>query len=315
MPRPKRAFVRFIARTLKGARPAPFPGFIEPCHPTLRAKAPSGERWQYEVKLDGYRAQLHWTGSAKVFTRNGHDWSDKFSLICQAAAEIPAHNAILDGEIVVQGENGVPDFHAMRSAMSRGQGRLLFYAFDLLHLDGFDLRPAPLEGRRRVLAGLLEGKPGGRILMSETIDEPGEVLYRHACEMGLEGIVAKRADAPYRSGRVETWIKVKCIKALRLPIIGYVPAKGNSIAALRLGRRDGKQLVYAGKVGTGFTAKSAVSVRERLEPLIRARAPLAKPLIKKGTIWVEPKIEAEIAYLELTDDGMVRHASFKGLKP
>src|SRR6185295_2819200 len=128
-----------------------------------------------------------------------------------------------------------------------------------------------------------------------------------------EGIVAKRVDRPYRSGRGETWIKVKAKRAMTLPIIGYVPAAGGSIAALRLGRREGRKLVYAGKVGTGFSARSAQSVRERLLPLHRPTAPLGKPLTKKGTIWVEPKLSAAIELTELTDDGLVRHASFKGL--
>jgi bifunctional non-homologous end joining protein LigD len=130
----------------------------------------------------------------------------------------------------------------------------------------------------------------------------------------MEGIVAKRTDAPYRSGRVQSWVKVKCIRRLSLPIIGYVPQKGNSIAAIRLGRPEGRALVYAGKAGTGFTVKSAQSVRERLAPLHRKTPPLTKPLKRPDTIWVEPRVIADIAFTELTEDGMLRHASFKGLK-
>ena len=150
---------------------------------------------------------------------------------------------MLDGEIVVPGKNGVPDALPLRSAMSRGQDRLLYYAFDLLHLDGYELR-APLADRRGVLAQLLIGSPGRRILMSETINfgEPPARLFQHACDLGMEGLVAKRVDAPYRSGRVQSWIKVKCIRRLALPIIGFVPQKGNSIAAIRLGRHDGREL-------------------------------------------------------------------------
>jgi bifunctional non-homologous end joining protein LigD len=178
------------------------------------------------------------------------------------------------------------------------------------------LRGASLTDRRGVLAQLLAGAPGGRILMSETIilDEPPALLFKHACELGMEGIVAKRADAPYRSGRVQSWIKVKCIRRLALPIIGYVPSKGNTIAAIRLGRHDGRELIYAGKAGTGFTVKSAQSVRERLLPLHRKTPPLAKPLKRPDTIRVEPDMIADIAFTELTEDGMLRHAIFKGLK-
>jgi bifunctional non-homologous end joining protein LigD len=308
--------VRFIARTLKGAKTAPFPTFIEPCKPTLKPKPPVGDKWQYEIKLDGYRVQLHVRGGkATVFTSSGLDWSDRFATIAEAAKQIPANAAVLDGEVVVQNDDGIPDFGALRAAIGREPHRLLFYTFDILHLDGFDLRGAALSDRRRILAMLIEKLPRAPILLSETIDEPGDVLFQHACEMGLEGIVAKRSDAPYRSGRVETWIKVKCLKAIRLAGIGYVPAKGNSIAALRLARREGDKLVYAGKVGTGFSVLTAQSVRARLEPLMRKTPPTAKPLNRPDTTWVEPTVEADIACIDLTDDGMVRHANFKGLKP
>ena len=302
---------------MTGVTQAPFPGFIEPMHPTQHAKVPTGAQWQYEIKLDGWRGQLHLRASvAKMFSRNGHDITDKCATIATAAGDIQARTAIFDGEIVVvQDSRGVPDFLALRSAMSRGQGRLLFFAFDLMHLDGFDLRAASLADRRAVLKQVLANKPGGRILMSETIDleEPPALLYRHACELGMEGLVAKRVDAPYRSGRVQSWIKVKCVRRLALPIIGYVPS-GNTIVAIRLGRHDGRELVYAGKAGTGFTVKSAQSVRERFLPLHRKTPPLAKPLKRPDTIWVEPQVEADIAFTEITDDGMLRHASFKGLR-
>jgi bifunctional non-homologous end joining protein LigD len=296
---PRQAFRKLVLRTLSGVTPAPFPGFIEPMHPTQHAKVPAGAQWQYEIKLDGWRGQLHMrNGAAKMFSRNGNNITDRCTTIATAAGELPASAAVLDGEIVVQDSRGIPDFLALRSAMTRGQGRLLFFAFDLLHLDGFDLRAAALADRRGVLKQLLANEPGGRILMSETIDfeEPPALLFQHACELGMEGIVAKRADAPYRSGRVQSWIKVKCIRRMALPIIGYVPQKGNSIAAIR------------------FSTKSAQSVRERLAPLHRKTPPLAKPLKRTDTIWVEPAVIADIAFTELTEDGMLRHASFKGLK-
>jgi bifunctional non-homologous end joining protein LigD len=131
--------------------------------------------------------------------------------------------------------------------------------------------------------------------------------------MGLEGIVAKRADAPYRSGTSTTWLKIKCVTSLRFSVVGFVPSGANSIAALRLGRREGRELVYVGKAGSGFTAQSARDVRSRLEPLIRARPALTRPLKKRDTSWVEPKIEAEIEFRGMTSDGMLRHPVFKGL--
>jgi bifunctional non-homologous end joining protein LigD len=307
--------LRKLLASIPGAKPAPYPGLIEFCHPTLRPKLPMGARWQYEIKFDGYRAQLHLNeGKPRAFSRNGLDWSEQFATLCQAAAAIPATSIVIDGEVIVPGQNGLPDFGAVRGAINTAQNRLIYYAFDLLHLDGFDLRGASLEARRQVLAKVVAREPGGRILLSETIAAgDGIDLMRHACEIGLEGIVAKRADSPYRSGRQESWIKVRCLKALNFPVIGYVPSRPNSIAAIRLARREAGGLVYAGKAGTGFTMKSAQDVRARLEPLMRRTPPTAKPLRKNDTVWVEPKLLARIEFRGVTEDGMLRHPSFKGL--
>jgi bifunctional non-homologous end joining protein LigD len=307
---------RFIARTLKGAKAAPYPGFVPFCHPRLKAKVPTGAGWLYEIKFDGYRSQLHLNaGKAKAYSRNGNDFTHDFAPICTAAERIAAKSIIIDGEVIVPDADGRPDFSALRSAIGKDPDRLLFYAFDLLYFDGLDIRDAPLIDRRSVLSHLVATLRGGRILLSETIDEPGERLMQRACALNLEGIVAKRADAPYRAGRVDTWQKIKCVQSLHFPVIGYVPAKGTSIAALRLGRREGKQIIYVGKAGTGFTAESANEARKRLEPLMRKTPPTAKPLRKKDTVWVEPKLEAEIEFRDISSDGMLRHASFKGLKP
>jgi bifunctional non-homologous end joining protein LigD len=277
---------------------------------------PIGPVWLYEIKFDGYRCQLHLNaGKAKAYSRNGNDFTHEFAPICAAAERIAAKSIIIDGEVIVPDADGRPDFSALRSAIGKDPDRLLFYAFDLLHFDGLDMRNAALVDRRSVLSHLVATLRGGRILLSETIDEPGETLMQHACDLNLEGIVAKRAEAPYRSGRVDIWQKIKCVKSLHFPIIGYVPAQGTSVAALRLGRREGNQLIYVGKAGTGFTVKSASEVRKRLEPLMRKTPPTAKPLRKKDTVWVEPTVEAEVEYRDITSDGMLRHASFKGLKP
>jgi bifunctional non-homologous end joining protein LigD len=304
MKTPRQGSPGFMLKTIAGAREEPFPTFIQPCKQTLRPKLPEGAKWQYEIKFDGYRAQLHKRGGkVTIFTSSGLDWSDKFATLCAGAAGISAGDVVLDGEIVAPNESGVPDFHALRAAIGRNPGRLLFYAFDLLHLDGIDMRGAALEHRRNALERLVPVPARGQIMLSETISEGGEEVLRHACAMGLEGIVAKRTDLPYRSGKVEGSIKVNCTKLMELAIVGFVPAKGRSIAALRLARREGKELVYAGKVGTGFTQKTAQSVRERLEPLLR----------KKDTVWVEPKLSARVQLLELTEDGQVRTGSFKGI--
>ena len=200
---PRQAFRQLVLRTLSGVTQANFPGFIEPMHPTQHAKPPAGARWQYEIKLDGWRGQLHLRNrTARMFSRNGNDLTAQCGTITAAAAELQANSVVMDGEIVVPGENGIPNFLALRSAMFGGQSKLLYYAFDLLHLDGYDLRGASLADRRGVLAQLLAGRPGGRLLVSETIDiqEPPDVLYRHACELGMEGIVPSERTRPIAPG-------------------------------------------------------------------------------------------------------------------
>jgi bifunctional non-homologous end joining protein LigD len=316
VPPPGRAMTRFIARAMEGAKTAPYPGFVPFCHPSLKAKVPTGAGWLYEIKFDGYRCQLHLNaGKAKAYSRNGNDFTREFAPVCAAAERIAARFIVIDGEVVVNDADGRPDFSALRSAIGTDPDRLLFYAFDLLYFDGLDIRDAGLIDRRSILSHLVGTLRGGRILMSETINEPGEILMQHACALNLEGIVAKRGGSPYRAGRVDTWQKIKCVQSLHFLIIGYVPAKGTSVAALRLGRREGERLIYVGKAGTGFTATSANEVRKRLEPLMRGTPPTAKPLRKKDTVWVEPSVEAEIEFRDITSDGMLRHASFKGLKP
>jgi bifunctional non-homologous end joining protein LigD len=303
-----------LAGTLTGVKEGPFSAFIEPSLATARAKPPTGALWQYEIKLDGYRVQLHKRGDAvRMFTRSGLDWTTEFAPLCKSATKIPAHNVVLDGEVIVQKADGTTNFNAVKLAIGNAPGELQYHAFDILHLDGFDLRGAALADRRRVLEQLIPGPIDHRLHVSGVFGGSGADLFRRVAEMGLEGIVAKRVDQPYRSGRGETWIKVKAKRKMTLPNIGYVPVGGASNAALRLGRREGGKQVYAGKVGTGFSARTAQDVRSRLLPLHRRDAPLAKPLAKKGTIWVEPKLSAAIELTEVTDDGLVRHASFKGL--
>jgi bifunctional non-homologous end joining protein LigD len=190
---------------------------------------------------------------------------------------------------------------------------MVYYAFDLLHLDGFDTRAAPLLKRKRVLQSFLgEAAAASPLVIYSGHFEDGADLYARARGMELEGVISKWTDAPYRSGRTEDWIKVKCWKRNRYVVVGFVPAAGG-ISALRLGRREGRELLYAGKVGTGFDRKSAADVRRQLEPLAVKRSPLTTPIKKPGTIWVEPRFEAEVAYGHITHDGLVRHPSFKRL--
>jgi bifunctional non-homologous end joining protein LigD len=209
---------------IRGAKPAPYPGFIAPCDPTLRERAPDGSDWLHEIKIDGYRAQLHiHDGRVRVYSRSGYDWTEQFSQIARAAEGLWARELIVDGEATVLGKTGLPDFQALpRELAKKHSDRLTYQVFDLLYLDGRDLRGLPLIERKHALEEVLAGAPP-KIAPAEFIDrQDGESVFRHACELGVEGIVSKRRDAPYRSGRQETWIKLKCTKSDTFPIVAFV---------------------------------------------------------------------------------------------
>jgi bifunctional non-homologous end joining protein LigD len=303
--------------SVPGARRSDKPGFIEPCDPTLRDSAPSGAEWLHEIKSDGYRAQAHIRrGNAMVYSRSGYDWTEQFRGIADALRGLQ-HEAIIDGEAVVLGSRGVPDYEALRRELGRkNSGRLIFHAFDLLYLDGFDLRQAPLIERKRLLRELLEGAQA-KISYIDFIEEDGEAVFAHACRLGVEGIISKRKDAPYRSGRVESWLKRKCTKSDDYPIIAFVEklgAKPRRIASLYIGRYEGDKLLYAGKVRTGYTEASAREVREVLDPLVRTKSPLAVAIKKPKATWVEPRVRCEVQYGGINEGGILREAVFKGLR-
>src|SRR4051812_11252088 len=306
------------AARVPGARKSPIPAYIEPCDPTLRERAPEGDDWRYEIKGDGYRAQLHLhDGAIKVYSRTGLDWTEQFSSIAAAARELKGHSAIIDGEAVVYGANGVPDFQQLRRELGKRKSpRVRYHAFDLLYLDGYDLRAATYLERKRLLQQLLDGAPE-TLMFVEGLEADGEQVFKAACELGIEGIVAKRADAPYRSGRQDSWIKLKCKKSETFPIVAFVEklgARPRKIASLYVGRRDGDKLVYAGKVRTGYTEVTARELRERLDPLIRKKSPLSVAVKKPKATWVDPEVDIEVEYGALTDDGLLREAVFKGLR-
>src|SRR5215211_7348296 len=304
--------------SVPGGRRAPLPGFIEPCDPTLREQPPSGDDWLYEIKADGYRAQVHLNeGKVTIYSRSGSNWTKQFTSVAEASAQLPASTAVLDGEAVVYGETGLPDFQALRRELGKWKtGRLVYHAFDLLYLDGFDLRNVAYVERKRLLQTLLAGPPE-QIVYVDYLEGDGEQIFRHACKMGLEGVLAKRRDAPYRSGRQESWIKLKCTKSDTFPIVAFVEKLGANprrIASLYLGRREGDKLLYAGKARSGYTETIAREIREKLDPLIVTKSPLSTPIKKPKATWVEPVVDAEIAYGGITDDGLLREAVFKGLR-
>ena len=298
---------------------AAFPGFVEPALATLRPAAPTGERWLHEIKFDGYRIQAHLRqGDARLLTRSGLDWTDRFAPVADALAALPG-TAVIDGEIVVEDASGISDFSALQADISEGRAdRFTYYAFDLLHADGEDLRPRPLVERKDRLAALLADAPEA-VRFSEHFDEEGEVMLRHACRLSLEGLISKRRDAPYRSGRTRDWIKSKCLNREAFAVLGYAPAANepDAIGALLLGEPDDGGFAPVGRVGTGFTRAVARDLHGRLEPLRRKTPgfPGKHPAdLLRGIRFVEPRLVAEVEYLARTREGTLRHASFRGLR-
>jgi bifunctional non-homologous end joining protein LigD len=274
----------------------------------------------HEVKFDGYRAQGHIDqGTTRIFTRRGFDWSDRFVAIVRALKHLSARSAVLDGEIVALNERGISDYPQLQAALARSESnRLTYYVFDVLYLDGFDLRDVPLIERKSTLRHLLNRSGAdGVIRLSEHFEADAADVFKNVCDMQLEGIVCKRRDAPYRSGRHETWLKIKCAKSGTYPIVAFVEklgAKPRRIASLYVGYRDGTHLLYAGKVATGFTEPVMRSLREQLDPFIRKTSPLSTAVKKPKATWVEPVLEAEVQFSATTAEGRLREAVFKGVR-
>ncbi|KAA2235555.1 DNA ligase D [Salinarimonas soli] len=306
----------------KGARKALLPTFVEPCLAKLAEEAPSGSDWLHEIKFDGYRLQARIDGTTVgLLTRKGLDWTARFAPVADALRELGLGSALIDGELVVEDDTGVSSFSALQADIKAGRGdRLVFYAFDLLYLDGTDLRSLALRERKDLLIGALDDLPaGGTVRWSEHLEEDGEALIRHACRMGLEGIVSKRAGSPYVSGRVDHWRKTKCTQRQEFVVAGYLPSTTSrkAVGSLVLGAYDGDRLVHVGRVGTGFPATTAGALWSDLDALSRPSAPFADPLpsdASRGVRWVRPDLVAEVEYRGWTADSLLRHASFKGLR-
>ena len=294
------------------------PKFREPQKATLVDNVPSGSGWIHEMKFDGYRCLLAiGGGDAKVYTRSGLDWSDKFPEIVEAARRMEVGSALLDGEIVKADEQGRTNFSALQQAISEGGRGLTLFLFDALEIEGEDVARLPNIERKARLASLVgEGQPP-TILYADHIVGAGEKLFEAMCEAGQEGIISKKADSPYRGARTKAWLKVKCTLRQEFVIVGWSPSdkKGRALRALLLAVNEDGKLRYAGKVGTGFSMATLHDLVERLTKIETEKAPLDVPRAEaRGAHWVKPKLVAEIAFAEFTSDGVVRHASFLGLR-
>jgi bifunctional non-homologous end joining protein LigD len=299
----------------------PLPAFIAPALATLSDKAPTAGKWIHEIKFDGYRLEARLdNGKVRLLTRKGLDWTNKFPSIAAAIAKLPADSALIDGEVVVEDDKGVSSFSLLQQALKGGDhSGMAFYAFDLMHLDRDDLRPLPLHTRKAALKKLMARAPAA-LRYSESIEEPGPALLKQACKLGLEGIVSKRADAAYHSGRGYDWIKTKCSDRQEFVVAGFVPstADRHAVGALVLGVYDNRALRYAGRTGTGFTHDSARSLYKKLNALKLDKTPFASvPAEERGVrtpVWVAPKLVAEVDFHGWTHGDRVRQASFQGLR-
>ena len=322
-PHRERTARKNVGRKKKAAHLVRLPDFIPPSLATLREKPPSGPGWVHEIKFDGYRMQARLDhGEVKLLTRKGLDWTTKFPNIATDVAQLPTDAALIDGEIVVEDGNGISNFSMLQAALKDGeQERFRYYVFDLFHLDGEDLIRQPLVERKAALKELLEqANSTGAISYSEHFEEDGQVVWQQACNMQLEGILSKRADVPYVSGRSDTFIKVKCATAQEFVVGGYSPSTSmpHAIGALVAGYyRDGK-LIYAGRIGTGYTHAVARGLWKQLHPLEIARPPFdempPEEARRRDVKWVEPKLVIELHFRGWTGDNLVRQAAFKGVR-
>lgn len=245
----------------------------------------------------------------KVFTRRGNDWTRRFRKIAHDAFLISASSAFIDGEVVVPAADGTTDFSVLQNELKGKSDKIAMVAFDLLYLNGFDLRKLPLVERKTLLKKLIAKTA---VQFSESFEVDGPEMFKHACGVGLEGVVSKVRDSRYSSGRGNDWVKKTCAQRETLPIAGFA-MKENKFDGLYLGRRSGEGLVYAGKVDHGFDGVSAKDLQARLKPLVRKTQPYAKRIAHRA-IWVEPSLLAEIEYRAKSAEGKVRHPFFKGIR-
>jgi bifunctional non-homologous end joining protein LigD len=309
---------------LPGARKAPLPRAFKPELATLSAVAPRGERWIHELKFDGYRMlAVIRDGKCRLITRKGNDWTVRFRAVAQAVEELPIDSAILDGEVVSLDEHGVSNFQQLQNQLKRGDlATLAYYLFDVPYYEGYDLTGVSQLGRKQFLAKVLAGYASDEstLRFSDHIHGDGAEVLNQACRRGLEGIVSKRIDAKYFQARSPDWLKTKCTKRQEFVIGGFSQPSGSRsfFGALLLGYydKDG-QLMYAGKVGTGFTTQSLHDVHRELKKHKTDKPAFTNPprgAGARGVTWVEPALVGEVEFTEWTGDGQLRHPSFQGLR-
>jgi bifunctional non-homologous end joining protein LigD len=310
---------------LPGACETTFPKKFTPQLATLVSRVPAGDDWLYELKFDGYRALTFVeNGKVRLVSRNDKDWTQRFRAVVEAVKKLRLKKAILDGEIVSLDQQGVSNFQQLQNSLKRGdEDSLVYYLFDVPYLHGYDLTQTPLLDRKEVLARLiLSANPAndGTLRYSDHIVGQGESVLQHACRSAMEGVIAKRAGSTYQQYRSPTWLKVKCLKQQEFVIGGYSKPEGSRVGfgALLLGYHDKNgSLIFAGRVGTGFSTQSLRQLTSELKKLIVDTSPFKSMMTgaeRRGVTWVKPKLVAEVEFTEWTSDGRLRHPSFQGLR-
>ena len=315
------------AADIAGAKSAKLPDFVPPQLATLVDSVPAGDQWLHEIKFDGYRILCRIENRrVSLLTREAQDWTRRFQFIADAARDLPVRQALLDGEIAALEPDGTTNFQLLQNSLNHGaSANIVYFVFDLLYLDGQDLTSSPLLSRKELLEQLFGeenrgNSPGASIHYSEHWVGQGEALFEKACQMGLEGTIAKRTDQPYRSGRSRDWLKIKSLKSQEFVIGGFSDPAGSRVglgALLLSVYDDEKKLRYAGRVGTGFNDQTLRELRARLDKLIQSSPSFVKPPVgreAKGVHWVKPELVGEVAFTGWTRDGILRHPSFKGLR-
>lgn len=313
------------AAWLESTPEAPMPQFIAPQLATPAQTVPAGTHWLHELKLDGYRIQAHLhkgkrKGRVTLYTRSGLDWTHRMAGVARACEALPLKDMVLDGEVVALDAEGKPSFSKLQAAFEKGEAvALTYFVFDLLHLDGHDLRRLPLHARKALLAPLVEEAQQEHLVYSQHLEMKADEVYAHACELGAEGIISKRSDAPYTGGRGDAWLKLKCTHRQEFIIAGFTLPKdrGAGLGSLLLGYYRDSKLIHCGRCGTGFTQTTARNARKQLEALRQDKSPYAGALsaaAKKDAFWVRPELVCEIEFATWTADGSLRHASFQGMR-